>query len=123
MLGVGLVACLMSLSPEVVSSETITLAIPTKTFQNVVYPIALEQGYMKDEGIRERGKIDCQQKRDARGYLPENAEAGRTERGDSRSHRLQRRTDQGFPGKGNNLISTRAGVPPPRRIPPSSLPA
>ncbi len=31
--------------------ETISLAIPTKTFQNVVYPIAIDRGYMKEEGI------------------------------------------------------------------------
>ena len=33
------------------SLETVSLAIPTKTFQNVVYPIAQERGYMKEEGI------------------------------------------------------------------------
>ncbi len=31
--------------------DTVTLAIPTKTFQNVVYPIAQERGYMREEGL------------------------------------------------------------------------
>ena len=32
-------------------ADVVNLAIPTKTFQNVVYPINQERGYMKEEGI------------------------------------------------------------------------
>lgn len=46
-----LLACSVFLFSKAASAETVTLAIPTKTFQNVVYPIAQERGYMKEEGI------------------------------------------------------------------------
>ena len=59
--------------------------------------------------------------RNAPGYLAEAAEAGGTQRRDSQTRRLQRRPDQGFPGKGNYLISTRAEGLPLRGTPPSSL--
>ncbi len=39
------------LASEAFGLETVSLAIPTKTFQNVVYPIAIDRGYMKEEGI------------------------------------------------------------------------
>ncbi len=47
----ALMASLLVLFPTAARPETVTLAIPTKTFQNVVYPIAQERGYMKEEGI------------------------------------------------------------------------
>jgi len=49
--GVGLMMGLLLIGPQAACPETINLAIPTKTFQNVVYPIAQERGYMKEEGI------------------------------------------------------------------------
>ncbi|TMA07246.1 MAG: ABC transporter substrate-binding protein, partial [Deltaproteobacteria bacterium] len=36
---------------EVLSLETLTLALPAKSFQQVIYPIAQDKGYMKEEGI------------------------------------------------------------------------
>jgi NitT/TauT family transport system substrate-binding protein len=35
----------------VFSLETLTLALPAKSFQQVIYPFAQEKGYMKEEGI------------------------------------------------------------------------
>lgn len=45
------IAGLLLLASEAFGLETVSLAIPTKTFQNVVYPIAMDRGYMKEEGI------------------------------------------------------------------------
>jgi len=32
-------------------SQTVNLAIASKSFQHLIYPIALDRGYMKEEGI------------------------------------------------------------------------
>ena len=29
----------------------VTIALPTKSFQQIIFPLALERGYMKEEGI------------------------------------------------------------------------
>ncbi len=50
-LGVGMMAWLLLLGVEAFGADTVTLSIPTKTFQQVIYPIAQERGYMKEEGI------------------------------------------------------------------------
>ncbi len=49
--GVSLTAWLFLLEPEVSGLETINLAVPAKTFQHVIYPLAQERGYMREEGI------------------------------------------------------------------------
>jgi ABC-type nitrate/sulfonate/bicarbonate transport system substrate-binding protein len=36
---------------EAFALETLTIAIPTKSFQQVIYPLAQERGYMREEGI------------------------------------------------------------------------
>ncbi len=42
---------LLLAAQEGFSLETLTLALPTKSFQQAIYPIAQERGYMKEEGI------------------------------------------------------------------------
>src|SRR5262249_12259112 len=36
---------------EAAMSQTVNLAIASKSFQHLIYPIALDRGYMKEEGI------------------------------------------------------------------------
>lgn len=50
---VGLIAILGSLLPAktVFSLEDIMVALPSKSFQFVIFPLAQERGYMKEEGI------------------------------------------------------------------------
>ena len=43
--------CLVVLGQEAFSLETVSMSIPNKTFQLVIYPIAQERGYMREEGI------------------------------------------------------------------------
>ncbi|TMA08118.1 MAG: ABC transporter substrate-binding protein [Deltaproteobacteria bacterium] len=50
-LGVGMMAWLLLVGVEAFGAETVTMSIPTKTFQQVIYPIARDRGYMKEEGI------------------------------------------------------------------------
>ena len=50
-LGVGMMAWLLLLGAEAFGAETVIMSIPTKTFQQVIYPIARDRGYMKEEGI------------------------------------------------------------------------
>ncbi len=38
-------------APTLFGLETINLAIPTKSFQQVIYPLAQDKGYMREEGI------------------------------------------------------------------------
>lgn len=38
-------------APRLFALETINLAIPTKSFQQVIYPLAQDKGYMREEGI------------------------------------------------------------------------
>jgi NitT/TauT family transport system substrate-binding protein len=42
---------LLLFSAEPAMSQTVNLAIASKSFQHLVYPIALDRGYMKEEGI------------------------------------------------------------------------
>jgi ABC-type nitrate/sulfonate/bicarbonate transport system substrate-binding protein len=48
-------ACLLAwvtlTSANAFGLDTINLAIPTKSFQQVIYPLAQDRGYMKEEGI------------------------------------------------------------------------
>jgi ABC-type nitrate/sulfonate/bicarbonate transport system substrate-binding protein len=49
-----LVICFESLKADFTSAQTlhiINLAIPSKSFQMVIYPLAQQKGYMKEEGI------------------------------------------------------------------------
>ncbi|TMA79871.1 MAG: hypothetical protein E6J74_40455, partial [Deltaproteobacteria bacterium] len=34
-----------------VSAAEVTIALPAKSFQQIIFPLALERGYMKEEGI------------------------------------------------------------------------
>jgi ABC-type nitrate/sulfonate/bicarbonate transport system substrate-binding protein len=36
---------------EAAMAQTVNLAIASKSFQHLIYPIALDRGYMKEEGI------------------------------------------------------------------------
>lgn len=42
---------LLLLRTEAWALETVYLAIPTKSFQQIIYPLAQERGYMREEGI------------------------------------------------------------------------
>lgn len=49
-----LVTCCGILNPKFAgaqSLQTVNMAIPSKSFQMVIYPIAQQMGYMKEEGI------------------------------------------------------------------------
>ena len=48
---IGLTFWSVFLRSEAFSLDTINLAIPTKSFQQVIYPLAQDRGYMKEEGI------------------------------------------------------------------------
>lgn len=48
--GFALVASLL-LGAGAAISQTVNLAIASKSFQHLIYPIALDRGYMKEEGI------------------------------------------------------------------------
>jgi len=47
----SLMSFLILLAPEALGLETINIAIPTKSFQQVIYPLAQDKGYMREEGI------------------------------------------------------------------------
>lgn len=49
--GIVLILSHLTLGTKALALDAVTLAIPTKTFQNVVYPIAQERGYMREEGL------------------------------------------------------------------------
>ena len=49
-LGLAL-ALLLLFGAEAAMAQTVNLAIASKSFQHLIYPIALDRGYMKDEGI------------------------------------------------------------------------
>ncbi len=46
-----LMSCLLFPARIAFSLETLTIALPSKTFQFMIFPIAQERGYMKEEGI------------------------------------------------------------------------
>jgi ABC-type nitrate/sulfonate/bicarbonate transport system substrate-binding protein len=41
----------LALPATIFAAEVLTIAIPTKSFQQVIYPLAQERGYMREEGI------------------------------------------------------------------------
>jgi ABC-type nitrate/sulfonate/bicarbonate transport system substrate-binding protein len=44
-------AVLLLFGAEAAMAQTVNLAIASKSFQHLIYPIALDRGYMKEEGI------------------------------------------------------------------------
>ena len=51
---VPLVACLGILNPKLGAAQalqTVNMAVPAKSFQMVIYPVAQQKGYMKEEGL------------------------------------------------------------------------
>jgi len=53
----ALLGCTQLLAVEFVSAQspqTVNMAIPARSFQMVIYPIAQQKGYMKEEGIDQR---------------------------------------------------------------------
>ena len=48
---ISLMVWLLLPASQTFGLETLTLALPAKSFQQVIYPIAQERGYMKEEGI------------------------------------------------------------------------
>ncbi len=44
-------ALLLLLGVDAATAQTVNLAIASKSFQHLIYPIALDRGYMKEEGI------------------------------------------------------------------------
>jgi len=54
---VALLGCIQFLAFELAgaqSLQTVNMAIPARSFQMVIYPIAQQKGYMKEEGIDQR---------------------------------------------------------------------
>src|SRR5215208_3230751 len=47
----ALVLLLSIQSAVLVSAAEVTIALPTKSFQQIIFPLAQERGFMKDEGI------------------------------------------------------------------------
>ena len=44
-------AVLLLFGAKAAMAQTVNLAIASKSFQHLIYPIALDRGYMKEEGI------------------------------------------------------------------------
>jgi ABC-type nitrate/sulfonate/bicarbonate transport system substrate-binding protein len=56
-LAAALVACAQLSYPKLAvaqSLQTVNMAIPSKSFQMVIYPVAQQKGYMKEEGLDQR---------------------------------------------------------------------
>ena len=54
LVAVPLVACLGILNPNLGDAQTlqtVNMAVPAKSFQMVIYPVAQQKGYMKEEGL------------------------------------------------------------------------
>jgi len=49
--GLGLAIWLLFQAPDAGALETVNLASPTKSFQQVIYPLAQDRGYMREEGL------------------------------------------------------------------------
>jgi ABC-type nitrate/sulfonate/bicarbonate transport system substrate-binding protein len=47
----GLILASTIRSTAIVSAAEVTIALPTKSFQQIIFPLAQERGYMKEEGI------------------------------------------------------------------------
>src|SRR5919106_1334257 len=57
MLAATLVFCVQLVNPGFISAQTlqiVNMAIPAKSFQMVIYPLAKERGFMKEEGLDQR---------------------------------------------------------------------
>ena len=53
----GVFSCLVTLGPssaDAQSLQTVNIAVPAKSFQMVIYPIAQQKGYAKEEGLDQR---------------------------------------------------------------------
>ena len=53
----ALILSMLSFGPELAvgqSSQIVNMAIPSKSFQMAIYPIAQQKGYMKEEGLDQR---------------------------------------------------------------------
>jgi ABC-type nitrate/sulfonate/bicarbonate transport system substrate-binding protein len=56
-LAAPLAACVQLSYPKVAGAQTlqtVNMAIPSKSFQMVIYPVAQQKGYMKEEGLDQR---------------------------------------------------------------------
>ena len=56
-LAATLLSCLPLLSPNFTNAQplqTVNMAIPSKSFQMAIYPIAQQKGYMREEGLDQR---------------------------------------------------------------------
>jgi ABC-type nitrate/sulfonate/bicarbonate transport system substrate-binding protein len=42
---------ILALLAQFAAAAEVTIALPTKSFQQIIFPLALERGYMKEEGI------------------------------------------------------------------------
>ena len=53
----SLLVSVQLLQPDFTSAQsfqTVNMAIPAKSFQMVIYPVAQQKGYMKEEGLDQR---------------------------------------------------------------------
>ncbi len=53
----SLLGSVQLLQPDFTSAQsfqTVNMAIPAKSFQMVIYPVAQQKGYMKEEGLDQR---------------------------------------------------------------------
>ncbi|HEY2989645.1 MAG TPA: ABC transporter substrate-binding protein [Candidatus Binatia bacterium] len=50
-LSVAVFSLTLAFPVTIFAAEVVTIAIPTKSFQQVIYPLAQERGYMREEGI------------------------------------------------------------------------
>jgi len=51
------VPCLALAIPSLIAAQslqTVNMAVPAKSFQMVIYPVAKQKGYMKEEGLDQR---------------------------------------------------------------------
>ena len=57
MLAATLIICVQLVKPDSLNAQslqTVNMAIPSKSFQMVIYPVAQQKGYMKEEGLDQR---------------------------------------------------------------------
>ena len=47
----GIVLGLTFQSAPIALAAEVTIALPTKSFQQIIFPLAQERGYMKEEGV------------------------------------------------------------------------
>jgi len=51
LVGVGIVFASSIFNPHYLPAAELNIALPTKSFQQIIFPLAVERGYMKEEGI------------------------------------------------------------------------